>query len=128
MKEHVQLTKAEVQRIDPDILVTKYRPKAEITIEDAREIDNAHITMSQGNDMYIIADMTEGSATVTKEAEEYFVYKGKMIPYTKGVAIVTSSKSSIFSRLFGASTRTLYPTKEFTSVDDARAWLDSIRE
>ena len=127
MKEHVELEKAIVEKIDPDILVTRYRPNAEVSESDAIEIDNAHLTMSQGKDMFIIADMSADSAHLDKSAEDYFIHKGRMIPYTKAIAIVSFHKSSFLSRLFGASHKTLYPTKEFDTIEEANQWFNTLR-
>ena len=127
MKEHVELEKAVIERVDPDILVTRYRTNAEITERDAEEIDNAHLSMSQGHEMFIIADMTVGNANIDKSAQDYFINKGRMIPYTKAIAIVSKQRSNIFNRLFGSSTKTLYPTKEFTSVEAANKWFEELR-
>ena len=127
MKEHVELEKAIVEKIDLDILITKYRPNASINEVDAEKIDNAHIDMSQGNEMFIVADITASQAQIKKSAEEYFIHKGKMIPYTKAIAIVTNHKSSIIEKLFSGNSKTLYPTKEFSSLDEAQKWFDSLR-
>ncbi|UKN03591.1 hypothetical protein K6119_08700 [Paracrocinitomix mangrovi] len=123
----MELAKASIIKIDPDIILIKYKEGAKISETDAREIDEAQLTMCQGNDVFIIADLLNGNPEIDKLAEDYYVNKGRMIPFTKGIAIVAKTKSSLFSRLFGKTTRTLYPTKEFASVDEAKAWLSSIR-
>jgi len=128
MKDLVELQKASVEKIEPDILVTRYKDGVSITENDAKEIDSCHLTMSQGNDMFIIVDLTFGSIKIHAEAEEYYVYKGRMIPYIKGIAIVSKVKSSFFAKLFGKSSKTLYPTKEFITFEDAYAWFDKLRK
>ena len=128
MKDLVELQKASVEKLDPDILITRYKDGGSITETDAKEIDSCHLTMSQGNDMFIIVDLTFGSVKIHAEAEEYFIYKGRMIPYIKGIAIVSKSKSSFFAKLFSKSSKTLYPTKEFITFEDAYIWFDKLRK
>ncbi|OIQ36136.1 MAG: hypothetical protein BM555_03270 [Crocinitomix sp. MedPE-SWsnd] len=127
MNDLVELKKASVEKQDPDVLITRYRDGVSISEADAKEIDGAHLTMSQGNDMFIIVDLTFGDAQISSEAEEYFVYKGKMIPYIKGIAIISKHKSSFFAKLFGRSTKTLYPTKEFITFEEAQDWFKKLR-
>ena len=127
MKDLVELQKASVEKQDPDILITRYKDGVTISEADAKEIDASHLTMSQGNDMFIIVDLTFGDAVISSEAEEYFVYKGKMIPYIKGIAIISKQKSSFFAKLFAKSAKTLYPTREFITFEEAHDWFKKIR-
>ena len=128
MKDIVELQKASIEKIDPDILVTRYRGGANVTEDDAKEIDSCHSTMSHGNDMFVIVDLTFGSIKIQAEAEEYYVCKGRMIPYIKGTAIISKNKSSFFTKLFGKSSKTLYPTKEFITFEDAHIWFEKLRK
>src|SRR5690606_27666074 len=128
MKEFVQLKKAIIHKPAPDVLMTSYKSDVHITEEDAMEIDQAHLTMAQGSDMFVLVDLAATNPGFDKAAEDYFVHKGKMIPFTKAIAIVTEHKSSFFARVFGVATRTLYPTKEFDSIEKATVWFDSLRK
>lgn len=127
MKEQLDLDKAIVQKLDNDILVTKYKDGVEILEEDAQEIDATHLTMAQGKDMFIIVDFMQGEVKINKSAEEFFIYKGKMMPFTKALAIVTPNKSSIISKIFSKPKKALYPTQEFSNVDEAKNWFSSLR-
>lgn len=129
MKDVVELPKASVEKIDPDVLITHYRSGAEIHEEDAVEIDGAHLTMSQGGEMFLMVDMTAKGAKVDRSAEFYFNYKGKMVPYIKALAVVKDQKGSFLAKLFGFNkgSRALFPMKEFTDSDEAKKWFDSLR-
>ncbi|MEZ4922635.1 MAG: hypothetical protein R2780_05625 [Crocinitomicaceae bacterium] len=127
MKESQEFENVIVEKISKDVLITKYKPATEISEKDAEEIDTAHLNMAQGNDMFVIVDLTAGQINVNKSAEEFFVYKGKMMPFTRAIAIVTPQKSSVIAKIFGKSQKTLYPTKEFTDMEKALNWFDSIR-
>ena len=130
MKEYMELTKAVVKRVDPDVLITEYKPNTVIEEKDAEEIDSTHLTMAQGSEMFIIADLTSGEVEIKRTAIDYFVNRGKMIPYTRAVAFVSTTKESFFARLFGKNktSKTFYPTKQFDSLDEANKWFDTLRK
>jgi hypothetical protein len=127
MKDVVELPKASVEKIDPDVLITHYKPGAEISEEDAREIDGAHLTMAQGGEMFVMVDMTAGGARVDKSAEEFLIKKGRMVPYIKAVAVVKDHKSSFLTKLFSGANKALFPKKEFTDAETAKEWFSSMR-
>jgi hypothetical protein len=127
MKDLVELEKATIELQEPDVLVTRYKNNVSISREDAEEIDDAHIAMSQGNDMFIVVDLTFGNAEISRDAEEFFVYKAKMIPYIKGMATISKQKISFVAKLFSKSSKTLYPTKEFITFEEAYEWFSIMR-
>ena len=127
MKDLVELQKTSIEKIDPDILITRYKGEVDIDEDDAREIDGTHCVLSQGEDMFIIVDMTIGETRIHDSAEKFFIGKGLMVPYIKGMAIVCKSKSSFLTKFFKRSPKTLYPTKEFVTFEDAYTWIDHIR-
>ena len=129
MKDLVVLPKASVEKLDSDVLFTSYRSGAEIHEEDAVEIDGAHLSMSQGGEMFVMVDMTAKGAKVDRSAEFYFNYKGKMVPFIKACAVIRGHKSSLLSKLFSFNkqSRALFPTKEFTDTEEAKRWFDSLR-
>ncbi|MEZ4922634.1 MAG: hypothetical protein R2780_05620 [Crocinitomicaceae bacterium] len=129
MKDVVELPKASVEKLDPDVIITHYKSGAEIHEEDAVEIDGAHLSMSHGGEMFLMVDMTAKGSKVDRSAEFYFNYKGKMVPYIKALAVVRDGKSNLFSKLFNLnkSNRALFPMKEFTDAESAKRWFDSLR-
>ena len=125
MKDVVELEKASVLKEGQDILVTEYKSYTEILEDDAREIDGAYLTMSQGNDMFVIMDMTKGNTKLQRIAEDYLTKNGKMVPYTKAMAIVKETKGLRLSRVLGK--RFVFPYKEFNTRDEALEWINTLR-
>ncbi|UKN03592.1 hypothetical protein K6119_08705 [Paracrocinitomix mangrovi] len=125
MKDVVDLPKASVEKVDNDILITHYKSHMAISEDDAKEIDNAYLTMSQGGDMFVIVDMTAGGTKIDKEAEYYFAKKCKMMPYIKAMAVVKDQKPNLLARIL--SKKAIFPQKEFISAEDAKAWISSLR-
>lgn len=122
--ETQELRKATILKLAGDILVTRYKFDVQIEEADAAEIDEAHMNMCRGKDVYVIADLQKGKTNISKEAEEYFTTKGRMVPYIKGVALVMDSKPSIFANFLMKLHNTIYPTKSFGSLEDAVKWID----
>ncbi|MEX1000800.1 MAG: hypothetical protein WDZ35_01655 [Crocinitomicaceae bacterium] len=127
MNDLVQLPKASVEKVDQDVLLTFFKPNTKILERDAAEIDGAHLSISQGGDMFVMVDMTAGGARMHPSAEDYFEIKGKMVPYIKAVAVVKEPKKSILFKLFKRPNRLIFPKKEFSSREAAQAWFDSLR-
>ena len=125
MKDVVELEKASVLKEGQDILVTEYKSYTEIFEEDAKEIDGAYLSMSQGGDMFVIIDLSKGNTKVKKNAETYLTKKGKMVPFTKAMAIVRDTKSLRFSRMIGK--RFVFPYREFKTRDEALEWINMLR-
>lgn len=124
MKDLVELSKASVVKIDSDVLITQYKSGTEIHENDAREIDDAYITMAQGGDMFVIVDLTAGGTKIDKSAEQFFAQKSKMVPFIKAVAVVREHRSNFLARFL--STKSIYPQKEFTNTGAAQAWFKSL--
>lgn len=125
MKDLVELTKASVVKMDPDVLITQYKSDTKILEDDAREIDNAHVTMAQGGDMFVIVDLSAGGTKIDKTAEDYFSRKSKMMPFIKAIAVVKDHKASFLSRFL--TKRSIFPQKEFTNTGAAQAWFQTLR-
>lgn len=127
MNDFIELEKVSIEKKGVDILVNRYKPQVIIEEDDAREIDASHISMSHGNEMFVIVDLTQGGTKITSEAESFFVSKGKMIPYIKATAIVTNEKHSFFSKLFGKTSKAIYPTRKVSTIKEASDWFDSMQ-
>ncbi len=123
-----ELSKATIMRAEPDLLITRYRFDVVIDEADAEKIDEAHTQMCLGKEVFIIVDLQKGLTKISKEAEEFFTKKGKMVPYIKGVALVDNSKSSFFANFLLKLHNFIYPTKSFSNLEDAARWIDTQRK
>ena len=116
-----------LSKIAEDILCSKYHKGANLTEKKAQDIDSIHLTMTKGQDYFIIADYSEGEINVEKEAEHFFLKNAKMIPYTNGVAIISNSpKKTLFGRMISWN-RAFYPVKEVKTIEEAKSWFDQLR-
>ena len=118
---------AEITKIE-DVLVTKYKANALISEEEAQLIDQAHITLASGQDMFIIVDFRNEGVSILDGAKDYFLHKGKMMPYTKAVAILGDIKSrGLLHKLLGRS-KTWYEVRKFGSAEEAHQWFAELRK
>lgn len=124
MKDVVELEKASIKKVNEDVLITQFKSGAEINERDAREIDGARVTMSQGGDMFLLVDLRAEGTVVEKSAEDFFQQRGKMIPFTKAVAVVKDSRLPSFSKFLK---RFMYPYKEFRTKEEAQEWFNALR-
>ena len=125
MKDVVELEKASVLKECHDILVTEYKSYSESLEEDAREIDGAYLSMSQGSDMFVIIDETKGNTKVKKNAVHYLTKNARMVPFTKAMAIVKTNKGFSLSNILGK--KFVFPYKVFNNREDALAWIERLR-
>lgn len=125
--DKVNLKKATIMFAIPDILITRYKFNVTIDEEDAKKIDETHMALSGGREVYVVVDLREGQTTISKEAEQFFTTKGRMVPHIKAVALIQATNPSIFSRFLEKFYNTVYSTKTFGSVDAALTWLDKQR-
>lgn len=118
---------AEVKK-EGDILITAYKKGSKVDVKSARDIDLAHTTLASGNDMFIIADLSAGEIELSNQAKDFFLHEGKMMPFTKAVAIVGEIKSrGLMHKIFGKS-KSWYDVKKCGSIKEAEQWFNELRK
>lgn len=129
MTEKYELEKAIIEKIDEDILVTKYKQGYDIELEDAEVIDRTHYEMSQGRDVFTIVDMAGVENRVTKKAQEFYTKKAKMIPQIKAVGLIMDGLANrMVSKFYMQLYKPYYPTKIFKSRNEAIKWFAELRK
>ena len=127
MDESVELRTAFIEQLGDNIICIRYKEGFVIEDMDAKEIDDMQHVMSGGKDMLLMVDIFGVKNQVSKSAKEFFTKKGKMLPFTKGVAIIqkdvqTNLSTGFFSNWF----KPLYPTKIFETRKEAIKWLKGL--
>lgn len=127
MSEYIELKKATISMLKADVICVHYKSGFTIEEEDAIEIDELQASMAGGREVGMLVDIYNIENKVAKSAKDYFQNKGKMLPYTKGVAIVQKGKQeNLKTGFFSALSKPLYPTKTFEARKDAVDWLQSL--
>ena len=129
MKDLVETDLAVIQRVDGNVIVTTYKENAIVDLIDAKDIDRIYISMTKDQDVFSLVDLTAPGADILNEAQAFFSRKAMIVSKIKGAGIVIKGvKSRIVARFYIQYFKPLYPTKIFSSTDEAQKWFDSLRK
>jgi hypothetical protein len=129
MRDSVETDKVIVSKVDEDIIVTTYKEAAVLDLIDAKELDSVYVTISQGNDVFYLVDLTAPEADLTNDAQAYFSRKARIVPNIKAAAIVINTlRGRIVARFYIQYFKPLYTTKIVGSVEEAKNWFVSLRK
>lgn len=129
MKDLIETELAVIQRVDGDVIVTTYKENAIVDLIDAKDIDRIYISMTKDQDVFSLVDLTAPGADILNEAQAFFSRKAMIVSKIKGAGIVINGiKSRIVARFYIQYFKPLYPTKIFSSTDEAQKWFDSLRK
>lgn len=129
MKDFVEIDKATIQRIDSDVIVTTYKNNTVVDLIDAKEIDAIYTTMAQGQEVFLLIDLTAPDADISNEAQSFFSRKALVVPNIKCAAIVINNlRARIVARFYIQYFKPLYQTKIVGTIDEAQKWFDIVRE
>jgi len=107
--------------IKDGILFARFAPSLEMTHDIARTCVEARIFFSRGASYPICVDMRE-LKSMDKQARHYLASMGATL-VTAGALITPSAISRTMGNLFLKVDRPPVPTKLFTSMEKAHAWL-----
>lgn len=125
--ESVELRTAFIERLGDNMLCTRYKRGFIIEEEDAKEIDDIQFQMTGGKETLLVVDILGIDNRVSKDAKDFFTKKGKMLPHTKGVAIVQEEDQSNLKTSFLSNwIKPIYPTETFQSRKAAIDWLNKL--
>ncbi|MBK9191427.1 MAG: hypothetical protein IPM77_07880 [Crocinitomicaceae bacterium] len=112
MKDFIDFKKVSVELLENEILCTHYKNGFTITEADAREIDDAQLLMCAEKEVGMLVDLYDIDNKISKEAKEFFTKKGKMLAYTKAVAIVQKEKQdNLPGGFFSSFIKPIYPVR-----------------
>lgn len=127
MKDFVDLKKVSVELFDAEIICTYYKDGFTIDETDAREIDDAQQLLSGGNEVGMLIDLYDVKNKISREAKDYFTKKGKMLAFTKAVAVVQKSgQDNLPGGFLESFKKPIYPVKNFETRKEAIEWLKSV--
>ncbi len=127
MKDFLDFKKVTVELVETGIICTYYKDGFTIEEADAREIDEAQQLLCGGNDVGMMIDLYNVKNKISREAKDYFTKKGKMLAYTKAVAVVQKSgQDNLPSGFLESFKKPIYPVKNFETRKEAIQWLKSV--
>ena len=107
---------------DDGILQQEHVPNTEITLQDAKELTNAYVKLSNGKPRPVLVYM-QGVKSVTREARQYF---GEHITPQNMIAVALLSNSpvtNVIGSFFLRFHKTDSPVKLFSSETEALKWI-----
>ena len=112
---------------DDDILLFKYSPKLEMTIDTAKEIVRSRLEYCHGVSMYVLIDATN-IKSVTKEARDYMNSpEGGLKGVLGGAFLSNNVVATLVINLFLKVSNPPIPAKFFTNKKEALKWLRKIK-
>ena len=92
------------------------------TIEDARELYDIIKIVTENKKCPVLVDMRL-QKSITREARQFYSRKESMDTTTALALFVESSISKVLANFYLGLNKPPYPTRLFTSEDEAREWL-----
>ena len=103
-----------------------FKPVYNHGIEQARTVVDVHNQLAAGGQVCILADLQSTSSGANREARTYYT-TDEASKYKKGMAMVVRTPiQKLLGTIFVGLSRPPYPTKLFTSTEDALGWLHEI--
>jgi hypothetical protein len=126
--DYEHTTRAGTLALGPDgICRMEYRPKVEVTIEDAREVIAKFKEICEGKRLPAFID-SKKLKSISRDARHYFASDEVAACVSALAIIVGTPVSKVFGNCFLAVKNRKVPTRLFTSDDAALAWLKGFVE
>jgi hypothetical protein len=120
-----QLRTAQIWR-EPDLLVARFLPGADVDVEDARECLDVGLRLAGGRPMPVLVDLRP-IRSQTAEARAHFASVHTTRVATAVALLIGSPVSRVIGNFFLRLNRPEAPTRLFDSEEAARAWLHEVR-
>lgn len=105
-----------------DIITARFRPGAEVTLDDARANVALCLERNEGRRRPLLVDLREVKSQ-TAEARAYLAGPdGNKVSQAVGL-LVASPASRVLGNFYLGLNKPSIPTRLFTSEEEARAWL-----
>lgn len=101
------------------VLCMKWKPGAVVTEKDARALMQRARTFSAGRVLPLLVEMT-GMTWIERAAQEAFAGTW---PISRAAIIGASPVDAAIANFYTARHKPIHPTRFFTSVPEAMAWL-----
>lgn len=126
-----QINCAEITKIAPDVILTNFKDRYEVELEDVIELNDVYIQLAESKRMFSIIDAEKKFSHFSNEALRYlsndspFVMKYKLM---KGsVVVVGSLPGRLIANFFVRLRKHPYPIKIVSSFEEAVKWIDAKR-
>ena len=108
------------------LVCARFHDRAEVTLDDARENLAATAALTGGQRAPVLVDLRP-IRSQTAEARAYFAGPAATAVTLAVALVIDSPLSRVLGNFFLGFNRPETPARLFTSVDEARAWLDTFQ-
>lgn len=121
---HTQLTHAEIIHLQHNLYLLKFDDDYEVELEDAIEIDQAFINITNNQPFCVVVDARNRYSSASNDARNFFANDPEILPIRKKIAIVVNNMPTrIIANFFVKFNRPQTPTKVFNDYNKAIEWL-----
>ena len=121
---HTQLTHAEIIHLQDNLYLLKFDDDYEIELEDAIEIDQAFIKITNNQPFCVVVDARNRYSSVSNDARNFFANDFEILPIRKKIAIVVNNMPTrMIANFIVKFNRPQTPTKVFSDYNKAIGWL-----
>lgn len=121
---HTQLTHAEIIHLKHNIYILKFEDDYEIELEDAIEIDQAFIKITNNQPFCVVVDARNRYSSASSNARNFFANNPEILPIRKKIAIVVNNMPTrMIANFFVTFNQPQTPTKVFNIYNKAIDWL-----
>ena len=107
------------------ILQTACEENTKMTLDEATNLTQAHIEITNGTPTLLLCDITD-VVDMPKSCRDYFAGKAHCDTFTACALITNSIISKVIGNFFLGLNKPLKPTKLFSSENEALSWLNSL--
>jgi len=118
----VELGGARVTLDAKGIFVVTHAPQSVLDVELARKILDAHARLAAGRRTPVLVD-ARGVRRADREARVLVAGQEVAVNASRLALLVGGSVSAVIGNFFLRVSRPAYPTRVFSDLDEARAWL-----
>ncbi len=121
---HTQLNHAEIIHLQHNLYLLKFEDDYEIELEDAIEIDQAFIKITNNQPFCVVVDAQNRYSSVSNDARDFFANDPEILPIRKKIAIVVNNMPTrMIANFFVKFNRPKTPTKVFNDYNKAIDWV-----
>jgi hypothetical protein len=112
--------------LEDGILYFEYFPGVEISMEDAIEISERQRQLIEGKRRPVLGDISQ-VRSISREARTYFASDDFQETNSALALLVNSPVSKVIGNMFIGFSKTIFPTRLFTSRSKALEWLQAFK-
>jgi hypothetical protein len=121
---HTQLAHAEIIHLQHNLYLLKFEDDYEVELEDAIEIDQAFIKITNNQPFCVVVDARNRYSNISNDARDFFANDPEILPIRKKIAIVVNNMPTrMIANFFVKFNRPKTPTKVFNDYNKAIDWL-----